>query len=137
VGDLPPNFLVDGHVPQGLVMPHARAVVSGGTTTVALGALAHGLPSVLVPSGGETPDNAQKLAAAGCALSLQDDGLTAGALREAIEQVSGDGEMRRRCRDMQRALGRLGTFDTAAGLVEQLAAGNDKVRCEAPALAAM
>ncbi len=137
VGDLPPNFLVDGHVPQGLVMPHARAVVSCGTTTAALGALYHGLPSVLVPGGGETPDNTEKLVAAGCALSLQAEGLTAEALRGAIEQVAHDGEMRRRCRSMQSALARIGTFDVAAGLVEQLAAGRGRVHREAPALAAV
>lgn len=134
---LPPNFLADRHVPQGLVMPHARAVVSGGTTTVALGALAHGLPGVVVPGGGETPDNAEKLAAAGCALSVEAEGLTAGAMRLAVEQVMGDDEMRRNCRRMQRALARDGGFGRAADLVERLAAGGVPAVSEAPGLVAV
>jgi MGT family glycosyltransferase len=137
VGDLPPNFLVDGHVPQGLVMPHARAVVSGGTTTVVLGALAHGLPSVVVPGGGETPDNAEKLVAAGCALSVEAEGLTAEAMRLAVEHVMGDEEMRRNCRRMQRAVAPAGGFGRGADLVERLAAGGVASASEAPRLAAV
>lgn len=134
---LPANFVADRHVPQGLVMPHARAVVSGGTTTVTLGALAHGLPGVVVPGGGETPDNAERLAAAGCALSVEAEGLTAGAMRLAVEQVMGDDEMRRRCRRMQRALAPAGGFDRAAGLVERLAADGVASASETPRLAAV
>jgi MGT family glycosyltransferase len=128
VGDLPPNFLAEPHVPQGLVMRHARAVVSGGTTTPVLGALAHGLPSVLVPSGGETLDNAEKVAMAECALSLNAAELTPQSLLHAIDQMIADGPMRRRCAAMQGALARMGSFGVAADLVEQLGASAAKPR---------
>jgi UDP:flavonoid glycosyltransferase YjiC (YdhE family) len=121
VGDLPANVLVDAHVPQGLVLPHAAAVVSGGTTTAVLGALAHGLPAVVVPGGGETADNAERLAATGCALCLRPEELGPGTLRDALGQVVQDGVMRHRCRNMQTALAQMGTFGLAAGLVESLA----------------
>jgi MGT family glycosyltransferase len=121
VGNLPANFLVEGHVPQGLVLPHAAAVVSGGNTTAVLGALAHGVPAVVVPGGGETADNAQRLAAAGCAQILRPEELAPGTLRTALEQVVQDGVMGHRCRSMQAAFARMGTFRPAAALVESLA----------------
>lgn len=136
VGDLPPNFLTDLHIPQGLVMPHAQVVVSVGTTTAVLGALAHGLPSVVVPGGGETRDNADKLVAAGCALSLQADGLTAQALHAALDQAVTDAAMLHRCQSLQEVLIRAGTFDTAAGLVEGLAGGRSEITRDISSFAA-
>lgn len=135
VGDLPPNFLVEPHVDQGLAMPHARAVVSAGTTTVSLGALAHGLPHVVVPGGGETRENADALVDAGCALSLAGDTLTAQGLREALDGVQADAAMLRRCAEARQVLGRAASFGAAAARVEALAAGV-AARTDEPAFAA-
>jgi MGT family glycosyltransferase len=136
VGDLPPNFFALPHVPQGLVMPHARAVVTGGTTTAVLGALAHGLPCVAVPGGGETVENADKVVRAGCGVSLNAAELTPEALRETIDRVSGDLEMRARCREVRDALAAMGSFGRAAALVERLGGGRASVTRRAPAYAA-
>jgi MGT family glycosyltransferase len=135
VGTLPPNFLVRDHVPQGLVMSRARAVLSGAHTSVVLATLAHGLPSVVVPTGGETPDNAERLAAAGCALSLAAEDATAEALREAVGQALAAEGLAARCKHLQRVLAEVDSFDRSADLVEHLAMTGAKVCRHAPAFA--
>ncbi|MBV9109281.1 MAG: hypothetical protein JO306_07740, partial [Gemmatimonadetes bacterium] len=122
VGVLPPNFVAEPHVPQGMVMRRARAVVAGGTTTPVLGALVHGLPAVLLPGGGEMVDNTEKVVSAGCALSLDPRGLTPAALKQAIRQVLDDVEMRRKCREIRRAMAPAAGFGMAAERIDQLAA---------------
>ena len=64
VGD---NVTVERFVPQGLVFPHCRAVVAHAGAGTMLGALAAGLPQVLLPSGAEQFLNAAACAAAGAA----------------------------------------------------------------------
>jgi UDP:flavonoid glycosyltransferase YjiC (YdhE family) len=103
-------------------------VLSCGTTTAVLGALTHGLPSVLFPGGGETPDNSEKVTDAGCALSLKADALAPDALYERIAAAAADAAIRRNCREMQAALARMDGFTTAAALVEQLAPAAPPVR---------
>ncbi|HEX5727764.1 MAG TPA: nucleotide disphospho-sugar-binding domain-containing protein [Longimicrobiaceae bacterium] len=136
VGALPANVLARPHVAQGLVLPHARAVLSGGHTTVVAAALAHGLPGVVVPGGGETPENAATLARLGCARRLEAEGLTAEALRRALEEALEDPGMRRAARRAQRALAAVDSFPAAAELVERMAAGRAPVLREEPAEAA-
>jgi UDP:flavonoid glycosyltransferase YjiC (YdhE family) len=127
VGTVPANFVAHDHIPQGLVLPHASAVISTGNSSIVLAALVHALPNVLVPIGGETPDNAEKLAEAGCAIRLEAAGLTPGAVREAVEEALASDELARGCRRAQRALARLDGFDHAADLVEQLGATGARV----------
>jgi UDP:flavonoid glycosyltransferase YjiC (YdhE family) len=70
LGVLPDNFFVQDHIPQGLVLPHAHAMVSGANTTSVLGAITHGVPSLLIPGGGEQPDLAERCETAGVAKLL-------------------------------------------------------------------
>jgi UDP:flavonoid glycosyltransferase YjiC (YdhE family) len=121
-GSLPPNVHAAPHVPQGLVLPRARAAVYAPTTSAVLAALAHAVPGIAVPSGSETPDNAARLAALGCALALEPEGLSAATLGDALSRVLNDGEMRSACRRARRALGDPGDFTLAADHVERLGA---------------
>ena len=49
LGPLPPRVRVERFVPQAHILPRSAAVVSHGGSGTTLGALAHGLPLVLVP----------------------------------------------------------------------------------------
>jgi UDP:flavonoid glycosyltransferase YjiC (YdhE family) len=132
----PPSFVVRGHVPQGLVLPRAAAVVSGGHSSAVLATLAHGLPGVVVPSGAETPDNAEKLAEAGCVLRLWPESLTAEEMRGAVEATLAGGELARCSRWAGAALARMDGFGRAVELVERLGdtgARVDRETEEAPA----
>lgn len=127
-GPIPPNFVARPHVPQGVVARRARVVVSSGSTAPVLAALAHGVPQVVIPSGGETPDNAARLAAAGCALRLPVDGLTPAALRRAVDEAMDSPGMAAAARRLRRDFAAAAGFSAAAGLVERLAAGRSVAR---------
>lgn len=120
VGAVPANVVADPHVPHGPALRCARAAVTAPTTSVALACLAHGVPGVAVPTGAETPDNAEKLAELGCAVRLPARGLTADGLRNAIRRVLDDPSLRQSCERARRALADTGDFGAAAGLVERL-----------------
>jgi UDP:flavonoid glycosyltransferase YjiC (YdhE family) len=132
-GSLPSNVHAAPHVPQGLVLPRARAAVYAPTTSAVLAALAHAVPGIAVPSGSETPDNAARLAALGCALALEPEGLSAATLGDALSRVLDDAEMRSACRRARRALGDTGDFTVAAERIQGLAAPSRPVSIDTAA----
>ena len=89
LGPQPPHVRVQRWIPQEELLPWCRAVVSQGGSGIAMGALAHGLPSVLLPVGADQPHTAAVLAELGAAVVL--DPLTAspddiaGAVRRVLE----------------------------------------------------
>jgi len=142
-GQVPENFLVLDHPPESAVLPHAAAVLSTASSTPVLAGLAHGLPNLLVPVGGEGPVLASVLAGAGCALRLEVATLDAAGLRRAVEEAFTSAPLRARSRALGRAFARLEGFGAAAGLVERPArtgapvlrrAAADTVPAAAPSL---
>jgi UDP:flavonoid glycosyltransferase YjiC (YdhE family) len=83
------------------------AVVSHGGSGTVLGALAHGLPSVLLPMGADQPWNAARCEQLGVALVLGALRATPAEVREAVSTVLDDPSYRaaaERVRDEIRAL---------------------------------
>jgi UDP:flavonoid glycosyltransferase YjiC (YdhE family) len=93
VGPVPGNVSVHRFIAQKELLPHCDAVIAHGGAGTMLGALAHGLPQILLPQGADQHYNAERAAAAGAALVgvldvnrvLADDELRAGARRVAAE----------------------------------------------------
>lgn len=100
--DLPERFFVRNHVSQNAVLPWAAAVVASGHSTVALGALLAGLPSLLVCSGGEQPDIGFRWQAADISRILKPEQVTPTSLREEIERVLSDPNLKASALDRQR-----------------------------------
>ena len=113
----PANVNVERWVPQADVLGHASAVVCHGGSGTTLGALAAGLPLVVVPLFADQPDNARRVAAIGAGVAVEpgDEAprepmrstIDTSALRAAIEAVLGDPKYRRsaeRVADEMRAL---------------------------------
>lgn len=86
-GVVPAGVRLEEFVPQEEVLPHARAVVSHGGSGTMLGALAHGLPLVLVPQGADQFDNAVLCDRAGAALVVLPAEATAARIRAALDRV--------------------------------------------------
>ncbi|HEX4701543.1 MAG TPA: glycosyltransferase [Pseudonocardiaceae bacterium] len=59
-GPQPANVRIERFIPQDEVLPHSDLVISHGGSGSVLGALAHGLPSILLPMGADQPYNAQR-----------------------------------------------------------------------------
>jgi UDP:flavonoid glycosyltransferase YjiC (YdhE family) len=90
LGPAPPNVHVERWLPQADVFGHASAVVTHGGSGTTLGALAAGLPLVVVPLFADQPDNARRVAAAGAGIVAE-----VGGLRAAIETVLGEAKFER------------------------------------------
>jgi MGT family glycosyltransferase len=90
LGPQPPHVRVERWIPQEELLPRCRAVVSQGGSGVVLGALAHGLPSVLLPVGADQPATAARCAELGAALVLDPVTATPETIRDAVGEVLRD-----------------------------------------------
>jgi UDP:flavonoid glycosyltransferase YjiC (YdhE family) len=106
LGPIPANVHVEAWVPQADVLGHAALIVCHGGSGTTFGALAAGVPVVLVPLFADQLTNARRLTAAGVALAVEPDRGPADAmgragpedapcLRAAIETVLAGAAYRR------------------------------------------
>jgi len=98
--DAPDNVRVERWVPQQDVLGHATAAVVHGGSGSTLGAIAAGVPLVVVPLFADQPQNARRVAEVGAGLAVEpnrdDVPATVRPLREAIETVLAEGSYRER-----------------------------------------
>jgi UDP:flavonoid glycosyltransferase YjiC (YdhE family) len=90
LGPQPANVRVERYLPQSEVLPRCRAVVSHGGSGSVLAALAHGLPSVLLPMGADQSQNAARCEQLGVARVLDAVRATPETVREAVADVLAD-----------------------------------------------
>jgi UDP:flavonoid glycosyltransferase YjiC (YdhE family) len=90
LGPQPANVRIARYLPESEVVPRCRAVVSHGGSGSVLGALSHGLPSVLLPMGADQPQNAARCEQLGVARVLDAVHATPETVREAVADVLSD-----------------------------------------------
>src|SRR4029078_601198 len=83
LGRQPSNVNAHRYIPQEQLLPHCAAVVTHGGAGSTLGALAFGRPLLLVPQGADHFHTADRVVAAGAAVRLMADRLTATSARDA------------------------------------------------------
>ena len=106
-------------IPQSLLLPHCDVVVSHAGSGSVIGALAHGLPMVLLPMGADQPLNAARAEALGVAQVLDALGATAADIRRAATVVSEPG-YRREAELIRDEIRALPGPEHAVELIEQL-----------------
>lgn len=121
-GPQPASVHIERFIPQSMILPRCRAVVSHGGSGSVLGALAHGLPSVLLPMGADQPHNAARCAALGVAQVLDPIAATPASVREALTTVLDDPAYRRAAERMRDEIAALPEPMYAVRLLERLAA---------------
>ena len=87
LGPQPPNVRVESYVPQASLLPRCNLVVSHGGSGSVIGALAHGVPMVLLPMGADQPFNAARCEALGVAAVLDAVQATPPDVRDAAARV--------------------------------------------------
>lgn len=90
LGPLPSRVRVERFVPQAELLPHCSLVVSHGGSGSMLGALAHGVPLLLVPQAADQFDNAAVCAAAGVGRVLMPEEITPASVRAAADELLGN-----------------------------------------------
>ena len=90
LGPQPDDVHVHRYIPQGVLLPRCDAVITHGGSGTTLGALAFGVPLVLLPQGADQYANAERIAAAGAGLQLLKDDVSADAVRDSVRNVLDD-----------------------------------------------
>ena len=94
LGRQPSNIHVHQYIPQELLLPRCAAVVTHGGAGSTLGALAFGLPLLVVPQGADQFYNAERVVAAGGGSSTDADRLTADSVRDGVRMLLRDATFR-------------------------------------------
>ncbi|PUA79350.1 glycosyltransferase [Nocardioides currus] len=97
LGPQPSHVRVERFLPQGDVLPDVDLVVSHGGSGSLMAALAHGLPSLLLPLGADQPHNAVRAEELGVAVTLSARTVTSEEVGARASAVLADGGMRARC----------------------------------------
>lgn len=122
LGPQPGHVRVERFVPQAALLPHCDVVVSHGGSGSVIGALAHGLPSVLIPMGADQPQNAARCAALGVSRVLDAVEATPDHVREAVVEVLADASYRLAAESLRDEIAALPGPAHAVGLLERLVA---------------
>jgi UDP:flavonoid glycosyltransferase YjiC (YdhE family) len=121
LGPQPANVRIERYLPQSEVLPRCRAVVSHGGSGSVLGALAHGLPSVLLPMGADQPQNAARCAQLGVARVVDALRATPATVREAVADVLSDPSHRSAAERIADEIAALPGPEDVIGGIERLA----------------
>jgi UDP:flavonoid glycosyltransferase YjiC (YdhE family) len=120
----PDNVRVERWVPQQDVLGHAAAAVVHGGSGSTLGAIAAGVPLVVVPLFADQPQNARRVAEVGAGIAVEpqrdDLGANIRPLRDAIRSVLGEPSYRERVRGLANELRAEPAVDEAVPLLEPL-----------------
>lgn len=111
---LPERVRIEQYVSQDQVLPSADLVVSHGGSGTTLGALAHGLPMLLVPQGADQFENAVRCEQAGAAIVLPPGGRTAEAVRDALHRLLDEASFRSSADRVAREIAAMPAPDEAA-----------------------
>lgn len=118
LGPPPPNMHVERWVWQAQVLAHADAVVCHGGSGSTLGALAAGLPLVVVPLFADQPDNARRVQELGAGVTVTPP--DAAAIHSAIRRVLDDASVRAAARGLAEEMGGQLPPDAAVDLFARL-----------------
>ncbi|MFB9430168.1 glycosyltransferase [Streptoalloteichus tenebrarius] len=121
-GPQPANVHIERFVPQAAILPRCAAVVSHGGSGSVMGALAHGLPMVLLPMGADQPHNADRCEDLGVAEVLDAVGSTPETIRDAVSRVLSQPSYRCAAERLRDEMVALPGPEHAVSLLERLAA---------------
>lgn len=114
-----PRARVERFVPQDVLLPACSAVISHAGSGTTLGALAHGLPHLMVPQGADQYINADRCEQAQLGRTLLPPEVTADAVRMALKEVLEESSYRDNARRVQSEMTGAMHLDDAAGLIRR------------------
>jgi MGT family glycosyltransferase len=124
----PPHVRIERYIPQSLLLPHCDLVVLHGGSGSVMGALAHGLPLVVIPLGADMPLNAGRCAALGVGRVIDVADATPETVRTTVEAVLADRTYRTNAERIRDEIAALPGPEHALQLLERLAAGKRPLR---------
>ena len=125
-GTIPEGCFVRDLVPQHRVLAYADLVIHGGNTTAMLGALTHGLPSLMLFGKGEQTDVAEVCSAAGAGIARPILDVTELEISCCVDRLLDQPSFRLEAQKLQRAFRRQGGARAAAEHVVALASASGR-----------
>lgn len=116
-GEVPEGFWVRPYVPEEIVIKECDAVISTASSTTTLGAIEAAAPGIVFPSGGETPDIAERCTRVGSAISLDSD-TSHEHLCGCLERVLTSAQMKNSCIELREAFRKISSH-AAEDLLER------------------
>lgn len=120
-GEQPANVHIERFIPHSVILPRCDLIVSHGGSGSVLGALAHGLPSVLLPMGADQPLNAARCEALDVAKVLDPIASTPAMIGEAVSTVLQDPAYRQAAERLRDEIAAMPEVSHALTLLENLA----------------
>jgi UDP:flavonoid glycosyltransferase YjiC (YdhE family) len=120
LGPQPDHVRIEPWIPQAALLPRCDLVVSHGGSGSVIGALAHGLPLVVIPMDADQPQNAARCEALGVGLVLDPIAATQEDVRDAVRAVLGTATFRDAAIRVQRESASLPRSAHAVALLERL-----------------
>jgi MGT family glycosyltransferase len=120
-GSQPPNVRIERYIPLSLLLPYCAGVVCQAGFSTSVTALAHGLPTVLIPLGADQPLVAQQMSRLGVGLVLGPTNRTPESIRDAVHLMLTDPTYRVNAERVRDAMMALPEPTYAVTLFEQLA----------------
>ena len=121
LGPQPAHIRVEQYVDQADVLPQCALVLSHGGSGSVMGALAHGVPSVLTPLGADQPHNARRAAELGVAAVLDAASVTPEEVERAVTAMLADAGARERALALKAEIDALPGVEATVPRLEQLA----------------
>lgn len=124
IGEIPDNFFVRKHIPQGLILPKAKAVICSGHSTAILGAITHNLPSLIIPFGSGTEDIAERCQNSGVSICLSPFQMSVETIGEAVDKLLNCRDLQKNSRLLQQAFLKVNHQNKVIHLLEHLASSH-------------
>lgn len=121
LGAAPDNVAIERYVPQSLAFAHVDLVLSHAGYGTVFGALAHGLPMVLMSLGADHPLNAERAVALGAAQIIPPRRLDVATIRTTVENALQTPSLRRRSESVREEISSLPPVEDSVALLERLA----------------
>jgi UDP:flavonoid glycosyltransferase YjiC (YdhE family) len=121
LGPQPDNIRIERFIIQSSLLPLCDLVVSHAGSGTVCGALAHGLPMLLLPMGADQPFNARRCEELGAARTLPPIRLTPAEVKEAVAFLLASDAHRKAARRMMAEIAALPGQESAVNLITKLA----------------
>ncbi|MBV9660823.1 MAG: glycosyltransferase family 1 protein [Acidimicrobiales bacterium] len=105
---------VERYIPQAELLPRCSVVVHHGGSGTMFGALAHGLPQVILPQGADNFLNAQHVEGAGVGLAILPDSLNPAEVRRCVRAVLSDSSFARNAKELEHEFAAMPDADEVA-----------------------
>jgi UDP:flavonoid glycosyltransferase YjiC (YdhE family) len=119
-GSQPDNVHIERYIPQSLLLPYCDLVVNHGGSGSVIGALAHGLPLVVLPMGADQLPNAQRCEQLGVGVVLDAVRATPRMVRDTTSALLHDADAREAAERIRDEIAALPGPDAVVPVIEQL-----------------